>query len=83
MVDTVVADAGTGTKPSFARRAVLSFGLFMIFFVLYMGTAIIQTPTFRELASIPVMGMPLGLVLSMAIFPVSWILITIYFILWR
>ena len=43
------------------------------------GTAILQTPECRSVASIDVMGTPLGLLLSLAIFPVSWIIIAIFF----
>ena len=74
---------GAGSGAGYRRRVALGFGLFAIFFVFYMVTAIIQTPTLRELASIPFAGMPLGLFLSLAIFPVSWILISVYFLLWR
>ncbi len=67
----------------FRRKAVLGFGMFAIFFVYYIGCAIIQTPGFQHIASIPLAGIPLGFVLSMAIFPISWILLIIFFILWR
>lgn len=55
------------------------FGLFGIFFVFYVSAAVIQTPTCVSFASIRLSGVPLGLVLSMLIFPVSWILIALYF----
>jgi uncharacterized membrane protein (DUF485 family) len=61
------------------RKARLYFSLFAIFFVFYVGTAILQTPECHILASIPVLGTPLGLLLSLAIFPVSWIIIAIFF----
>jgi uncharacterized membrane protein (DUF485 family) len=61
------------------RKARLYFTLFAIFFVFYVGTAILQTPECRAAASIDVMGTPLGLLLSLAIFPVSWIIIAIFF----
>lgn len=67
----------------YRERMILGFGLFFIFFVFYMGTAIINTPTFKDVAAIPVMSMPLGMFLSLAIFPVSWVLIIIYFVRWR
>jgi uncharacterized membrane protein (DUF485 family) len=62
------------------RKAALYFSLFAIFFVFYVGTAVIQTPELRELAAIPFLGMPLGLLLSLAIFPVSWALIAVFFV---
>lgn len=62
------------------RKARLYFTLFFIFFVFYVGTAILQTPECRATASIPVLGAPLGLLLSLAIFPVSWIIIAIFFV---
>lgn len=68
---------------SFHHKVRLGFGIFAIFFVYYIGCAIIQTPGFQHIASIPLWGMPLGFVLSMGIFPVSWILLIIFFILWR
>lgn len=77
------ASPAPATVDNYRRRFILGFGLFLIFFVFYMGTAIIQTPTFRDVAAIPCWGMPLGMVLSLAVFPVSWLLITIYFLRWR
>ncbi len=67
----------------YRERLRLGFGLFFLFFVFYMGTAILNTPTFTDVAAIPVMSMPLGMFLSLAVFPVSWVLIVIYFIRWR
>jgi len=58
----------------------LSFIIFAFFFVFYIGAAVLQTPALKSWASIPCLGMPLGLFLSLAIFPVSWALIIIYFI---
>ena len=68
---------------SFRYKAKLGFGMFAIFFVYYIGCAIIQTPGFKHIASIPFAGMPLGFVLSMGVFPLSWILLVIFFIKWR
>jgi len=68
---------------NYRRRLVLGFSLFMIFFVFYMGAAVIQTPVCRTLASLPCLGMPLGLFLSMMIFPVSWAIIVVFFLKWR
>ena len=61
-------------------RGKLSFIIFAVFFVFYIGAAVLQTPAFKSLASLPCLGMPLGLFLSLAIFPVSWVLIVAYFI---
>lgn len=68
---------------SFRYKLKLGFGIFAIFFVYYIGCAIIQTPGFKHIASIPFYGMPLGFALSMGVFPVSWILLIIFFIKWR
>ena len=65
--------------PDMRRKVLVCFGLFAVFFVYYVGTAVVQTPPMRSVASIPVMGMPLGLLLSLCIFPVSWILIVVWF----
>lgn len=60
-------------------KVIFNFGLFFVFFVFYVGAAVIQTPTFKDIAMIPVGGMPLGLLLSLAVFPVSWLLMIIWF----
>ena len=61
------------------RKVIFNFGLFVVFFVFYVGAAVLQTPEFKNIAMIPVAGMPLGLLLSLAIFPVSWALMIIWF----
>ncbi|MFA4987061.1 MAG: hypothetical protein WC712_10785 [Candidatus Brocadiia bacterium] len=71
------------TGRSIRTRFFLSFGLFVPFFLFYMGTAIIQTPTLREFAMTPALGMPLGLLLSLMVFPLSWLLIAVYFAVWK
>ena len=76
MVDAAPADA----RQQIRRKARLYFSLFAIFFVFYVGTAVLQTPECRATASVPVLGTPLGLLLSLAIFPVSWIIIAIFFV---
>ena len=68
---------------NYRRRLVLGFGLFLIFFIFYMGTAVIQTPACQTLASLPLLGMPLGLFLSLMVFPVSWVIIAVFFLKWR
>lgn len=66
--------------PATMRRKVLvNFGLFALFFFFYLGAALVQTPSFKDLASMETLGMPFGLLVSLAIFPVSWILIVIWF----
>ena len=64
---------------SMRRKVVVNFGLFAVFFLFYLGAAVIQTPSFADLAGKPVLGMPLGLLASLLVFPVSWILIFIWF----
>ncbi|MBF0297465.1 MAG: hypothetical protein HQK51_02020 [Oligoflexia bacterium] len=66
---------------AYRSKIIFNFGLFAIFFIFYMGAAVIQTPSFREIASLSTLGMPLGLLLSMLIFPISWIIIIVWF--WR
>ena len=61
------------------RKALVDFGLFAIFFCFYLGAAIIQTPSFKTIATMQVLHMPFGLLMSLLIFPVSWILIIIWF----
>lgn len=69
--------------PNLSRQAFISFGLFAIFFIFYMATAIIQTPGFKETAAIQFMGAPLGFVLSIAVFPVASAILVFYFWIWR
>ena len=76
---TSTKHADASVDANIRQDAKLNFGLFAVFFVFYLGTAIIQTPACRSIASIPFLGMPLGLFLSLAIFPVSWILIAVFF----
>ena len=68
-----------GGQDPYRRRLALGFSLFAVFFLFYVGAAVLQTPAFRGLASRPCLGMPLGLFLSLAIFPVSWALIVVFF----
>jgi hypothetical protein len=68
---------------SFKYKRKLGFGMFAIFFMYYISCAIIQTSSFQDIASIPFLGMPLGFVLSMGVFPVSWIILIIFFVFWR
>lgn len=61
------------------RKVLVNFGLFSLFFFFYMGAAVVQTPACKSLAVLPVLGMPFGLLVSLLIFPVSWLLIVIWF----
>jgi hypothetical protein len=67
--------------PSIRGKVLLNFGLFFIFFFFYLFAAVLQTPTFKDLAELPVFGMPLGFLLSLMIFPLSWVIMIIWF--WR
>ncbi|HAT10858.1 MAG TPA: hypothetical protein DCS97_09765 [Planctomycetes bacterium] len=64
---------------SMTTKVLVSFGIFGLFFAFYVGAALLQTPVGKHLAMIPVAGMPLGLLMSLAIFPVSWLLIALWF----
>lgn len=70
-------------EQNYRRRVVLCSLLFIIFFIFYIASAVIQTPALAALAGIPVMGMPLGLLMSLLIFPVSWAIIIVFFVTWR
>lgn len=63
------------------RKVVVNFGLFLLFFVFYLGSAVIQTPSFKDVAAIPALGMPLGMLVSLLVFPVSWLIMVVWF--WR
>lgn len=67
------------SRKAMRSKILFDFGIFFIFFAFYVGAALVQTPLLKDIASIPVMGAPLGLLLSLMIFPVSWILIVIWF----
>lgn len=68
---------------NYRRRVVLCSSLFVVFFIFYIASAVIQTPAFAAIAGIPVMGVPLGLLMSLLIFPVSWAIIVVFFVSWR
>jgi hypothetical protein len=63
------------------RKVLVNFGLFLLFFIFYLVAAVVQTPSFKEVAALPALGMPLGMLLSLLIFPVSWLIMVIWF--WR
>jgi hypothetical protein len=68
------------SAPSAIKRKILvDFGLFAVFFLFYIGAAIIQTPFGEPVATIQVLGIPFGLLASLAVFPISWIIIIIWF----
>ena len=79
MSDLVSQETSPPPLSNLRRKALVDFGLFFIFFVFYVIAAVVQTPSFRAVAAIPALGMPLGMLLSLLIFPVSWILIVIWF----
>lgn len=66
---------------SIRGKVLLNFGLFFLFFFFYILAAVIQTPQFKSISELPVFGMPLGMFLSLMIFPVSWIIMIVWF--WR
>lgn len=68
---------------NYRRRLVLCSFLFIAFFIFYIASAVIQTPAFGAIAGIQVLGMPLGLLMSLMIFPVSWAIIVVFFVRWR
>lgn len=68
---------------NYRRRVKLCLGLFIAFFIFYIASAVIQTPAFAAAAGMPVLGVPLGLLMSLLIFPVSWAIIVIFFVSWR
>jgi len=75
--------AGGRAKNRYVPRMILGFSLFAIFFVFYMAVAILNTPAFKEAAAVPFLGMPVGMTLSLAIFPLSWGLMFIFIAKWR
>ncbi len=68
---------------NYRRRLVLCSSLFVVFFLFYIVSAVIQTPAFAAIAGLPALGMPLGLLMSLLIFPVSWAIIVVFFVRWR
>lgn len=80
MSDLTKTDSLSVPRPNIRLKAIFDFGLFAVFFIFYMSAAIIQTPLGKNIAVVPVLGMPFGLLMSIAIFPVSWIIITIWFL---
>ncbi|MDA3961805.1 MAG: hypothetical protein PF961_13530 [Planctomycetota bacterium] len=67
------------TTPQTGSKALVCFGIFAIFFTFYVGAALVQSPMGKNIAEIPVLGLPLGLLLSLMVFPLSWVLIAIWF----
>ena len=73
------AGDGNPQPAAMGRKFLVCFGTFAVFFAFYLGAAMLQTPACKSVAMTPVCGIPLGLAMSMAIFPVSWILILFWF----
>ncbi len=71
--------ANAPAPASMGHKMLVSFGLFAVFFVFYVGAALVQSPAGKDVATIQVGGLPLGLILSLAVFPLSWLLIAIWF----
>jgi hypothetical protein len=69
------------TSNAMRRKVVVNFGLFLLFFIFYLGAAVVQTPSFKEVADLPALGMPFGMLLSLLIFPLSWLIMVVWF--WR
>jgi hypothetical protein len=69
------------TSNAMRRKVVVNFGLFLLFFIFYLGAAVIQTPAFKHVADLPALGMPFGMLLSLLIFPLSWLIMVVWF--WR
>jgi hypothetical protein len=63
------------------RKVLVNFGLFLLFFLFYLVAAVVQTPSFKGIAAQPALGMPLGMLLSLLVFPVSWLIMVFWF--WR
>jgi hypothetical protein len=71
----------TSSPSSLRHKVVLNFGLFFLFFAFYLMAAVIQTPLGANIAYLTAFELPLGLLLSLLIFPVSWLIMGIWF--WR
>ncbi|NUQ81832.1 MAG: hypothetical protein HUU10_09505 [Bacteroidetes bacterium] len=61
------------------RDTKINFGLFALFFLYYVGAAALQTPMLHSVSEIRIGSIPLGLITSLGVFPVSWIVIFIWF----
>jgi hypothetical protein len=79
MSDPEVPQSSPPPLTGMRRKVLVNFGLFAIFFFFYLGAAVVQTPSCKSIASTQVLGMPFGLFMSLMIFPVSWLLIVIWF----
>lgn len=66
---------------SMRAKVLVNFGLFLLFFVFYLVAAVVQTPSLKDVAATQVAGMPLGMLLSLLVFPLSWLIMIIWF--WR
>ena len=72
---------GARSENAIRRKVLINFGLFLLFFLFYLIAAVVQTPSFKHIAAQPAMGMPLGMLLSLLVFPVSWLIMGVWF--WR
>jgi uncharacterized membrane protein (DUF485 family) len=78
-MNTGLHDSQALSSRRMRKKVIFDFGLFAVFFLFYMGAAVLQTPLGKDVATKVVLGMPFGLLMSLAIFPVSWIIIAIWF----
>ncbi len=72
---------GPQSSAAMRRKVLVNFGLFLLFFVFYLVAAVVQTPSCKAVAAMPALGMPLGMLLSLLIFPLSWLIMGVWF--WR
>ncbi len=72
---------GPQSLSAMRRKVLVNFGLFLLFFLFYLVAAVVQTPSCKEVAAMPALGMPLGMLLSLLIFPLSWLIMGVWF--WR
>jgi hypothetical protein len=79
MTKTGFSGSQTPPNTNILRKGLFDFGLFAVFFIFYMGSALLQTPLGKHFATQQILGMPFGLLMSLLIFPVSWIIIFIWF----
>jgi hypothetical protein len=79
----MMPDGQVQMKHNYRYRLIVGFLFFFIFFIYYMGVAVLNTPEFKDIAAIMVAGMPLGMFLTLLVFPFSWLLVILYLIFWR
>ncbi|MFH1158010.1 MAG: hypothetical protein V1721_03890 [Pseudomonadota bacterium] len=79
MTEPAPGNAASPPASNLRKKAIVNFGLFFIFFAFYIFSATLSTPVLRDYGMIPVFGMPLCLLSSLLVFPLSWVLIVIWF----